>query len=39
MVEALFWQPGNGFAASFMPDAEKSAALAAFDSAMSSPPS
>jgi len=29
----------NGFAASFMPDGEKSAALAAFDSAMSSPPS
>jgi adenosine deaminase len=29
----------NGFAASFMPAAEKSAALAAFDSALSSPPS
>jgi adenosine deaminase len=29
----------NGFAASFMPDAEKSAALAAFDSALAFPPS
>ena len=29
----------NGFAASFMPEAEKAAALAAFDSALSSPPS
>jgi adenosine deaminase len=29
----------NGFAASFMPDAKKSAALAAFDSAFSTPPS
>ena len=28
----------NGFAASFMPEAEKSAALAAFDSVFSSPP-
>jgi adenosine deaminase len=28
----------NGFAASFMPDAEKSAALAAFDPAFSAPP-
>jgi adenosine deaminase len=29
----------NGFAASFMPDAEKVAALAAFDSALPSAPS